>query len=142
MSIYDRRHADPKRPDRSDLWATLILYVMIVVIMAAVFLAAQTEARADESSVDISVGCVENGVPGMAMFDGSCMTAAEYDETFSVEALSEVPWSGPADVSVAEAYGLTDAAIRPQDRPRSFGGVPMPTWGEVLHTLHSGRPLY
>lgn len=82
--------------------------------------------------------CTEaDGTPGMARFDGTCTTAAEYDELFSVENLSTVPSALNPDISIAEEAGLVDDGVVASEKPRGVGLVEEPiTFAEDVERLY------
>ncbi len=72
---------------------------------------------------------------GIIMYDGVCMTVDLYNETFSFENLSTVPSLAFPDLSVAEVYDIVNDGIEAADRPRTFQGVPQPTFRDYVFTL-------
>lgn len=75
----------------------LVIAAMMVILMASPAMAQ-----------DISTGCVDEvtGEPGLQMASGECITPAEYDAMFSVEALSNVASQTDPTISVADIADL------------------------------------
>lgn len=84
--------------------------------------------------------CEVDGEPGIVNIDGTCVTAAVYDETYSYENLATVPdpyYLGTdlyGEVSVADTAGLTveNTPEPASERPREFMGEELPSFREIL----------
>lgn len=71
--------------------------------------------------------------PGFVMYDGSCMTISRYNESFSAEALGQIPSFVDPDRSVADVYDL-DPTLPAADRPIGVGLVEVPfTFRQMIH---------
>lgn len=74
-----------------------------------------------------------DGCDGFTMGDGTCMTIARYNETFSVDALEEVESLTQPGRSVADVYHLRGTApLEAADRPRNNGLLSEPTVREII----------
>ena len=118
--------------------ATLALAVAAVIPATA----ASADVVYEEGATFDGGVCVEaDGTPGVAMPDGQCLTAADYDALFSFENLSETPSAIDGDVSIAAEAGLVDDGTAPSDRKNGEGLVEVPTsFKEDLVYLH-GLPV-
>ena len=78
-----------------------------------------------------------DGTEGIAMYDGQCMTPADYDAIYSFENLSNVPSISDPSVSIAEHYEMTPDVVTPSDRPLGEGLVAEPfTFTEYVQAAH------
>ena len=85
--------------------------------------------------------CVEDGQPGMTTGDGGCVTVAEYDVMFSVEALSDTVSLAFPDQSVAEVYGLVEADV-PSERQLGAGFGETFTFADIVYQTGLNSYVY
>lgn len=125
-------------------WRLAIVTTGAWLLIAAVFLSAV--ALADEPEVGATFDgarCWEaDGTEGVSTAWGECVTPADYDQTFSVEALSSVPSLTDPGRSVSDVYQLTVASTTAaSERPREFQGDTLPSFVEVVRIVHGNGAL-
>ena len=87
---------------------------LITMTILATLIAAPVHAIEMEEGATFNGGrCVEaDGTPGLSSGTGECVTAADYDEAFSFENLSQTQTLTPgSEMSIAEEAGLVDSGV-------------------------------
>lgn len=85
---------------------TLLTAAILVALMATPVIADTVLLEEGVTFYDDGT-CIEaDGTPGLSSADGSCVTAADYDEMFSYENLSTIPSQNDSTKSVAEVYDI------------------------------------
>ena len=120
---------------------------IVTALLVVGLLAVPAAASAEEATFLDNGSCIEGGEIGIARFDGSCLTAAEYDELYSVENLSTIPSAYDPDVSIAEQAGLVEEYDVPASEvPRGEGLVVVETSFkediEILYLLNFPSTFY
>ena len=114
------------------------LRLMTVATLPALLLVliAQAANATDHGPVDLTGQCADEvtGEPGLLMLTGECITPAEYDIIFSVEALAQVPHPHYPGQSVAEVAGLIGDPTPASERLLGVGLVDQPaSFRQLVH---------
>ncbi len=107
---------------------TIRLMTLATLAVLLLVLLAQAANATDHGPVDLTGQCADEvtGEPGLQMLTGECITPAEYDIIFSVEALTLVESHTHPGQSVAEVAGLLEDTTPASDRLLGVGLVDQP----------------
>lgn len=121
---------------------SIAIFALSVILgtLIAVFVWGGTVAEAveleDGATFDGGICWEADGTEGISTIDGQCMTPADYDETFSYEALAATPSHSDPSRSVADVYGIEPDGPRASERVRTFMGDELGTFTDYVVTAH------